>query len=259
MDAQSGTTETKDSLKERSILLANAMIRKGIKSDDKVIVCSKCHFDMTVTLLACLLTNVIFVPINPDFTLEELQWILSVVAPKMAFCDFRPILHVDRCVKKLQQPCTLILYGNEKKPEAMIFSTFISKQSKQLQLLRTTKDMKQKICFLLPTQGTTGFVKLCECSVYSVLSRTRIFLDCFLKNCVKVLSYLPINSADQIIFICATLETNITRILPGTFSARNFCKLVHDLQIDTAMINAEYSLQLLYHRAGVYVRSSYSE
>lgn len=253
MDAQTGITETKGCLQERAIILANAMIGKGIKSDDKVIICSKCHFDMTATLLACLLTDVIFVPINPDFTFDELQWILSVVVPKMAFCDLRPITHINTCLKKLQQQCTMILYGTERRSDMILFNSFIAKQRKFFQPLRSTKDVKQKICFIFPTQGTTGFIKLCECSVYSIMSRTRIILDCFLRNCGKVLSYMPINSADQLVFICATLETNITRILPGAFSARNFCKLVHDLQIDTAMISTEYSLQLLYQQAGVYV------
>lgn len=256
MDAQTGTTETKGFLKDRALLLVNAMIKKGIKIDDEVVICSKCHMDMTVTLLACLIIGAIVIPINTDFTLEELQTILSTVTPKLGFCDLRTVGHVDRCMKKLHHNITLIVYGNERKTDMIPFSAFVAEPSKNQKPTCHTIDMKSKICFLLPTQGSTGAIKLCQCTEYAVLARTKVWLDCFLDKTSKVLSYLAINSPDQIIFICSTFETNITRILPSSFTARSCCKVIHDLQIDTTILSTDLAMQLFFQHAGVYVSIS---
>lgn len=210
---------------------------------------------MTVTLLACFVIGAIVVPIYVDLTTEELCSIIGTIVPKMAFCDLRTSTHLDRCLKKMQiLTCAIVVYGNDKKADMLHFNQLADNKSTETYPPSPINDMKMKACIIFMTEGTTGEIKLCECSEYAVFARARIWLDCFCYETVKLVSYLPINSCQQIISICASFESAIGRVLPGAvFNERNCCKLVHDLQIDTVVLSTEYALQLTYHHAGIYV------
>lgn len=255
VEAQSGITETKGALRERAIIIANSMMTKGIRTGDKVIICSKCHLDMTATLIACLLCGVVILPLNSDMTIEELQLILSRVPAKMVFCDLRTITQLDKCLKKLAQSATFVLYGNEKRADTTLFRTFENSKIDQQQEETSieNKTMEEKPCVIFPSEGTTGSIQLCEVTEHALWVRANVWSNCFLQDTGKLLSYMPINSWMQITSICSIFETNITRILPGAFHSRNCCKLIHDLQIDTILLSRDHALELFQRYSGVYV------
>lgn len=226
------------------------MQSKGIHPGDIVVLCSKCHADFTISLLACLAVGAVISPMSNDLTADEVYDRMYTLRPKMIFCDIRMASQIDRAIKKLKDSlsCLFVLYGNEKKSDTLSFNNLVSGKPIPKFTPYEVVDSKQKISFIFPTQGTTGAIKLCACSEYAALTRQEFWIS-MLKGCNKILSYLPVNWSEQILLICSTFELPVTRILGGSFQERICSKLLHDLQVDTFILSTDFITRMIHHTA----------
>jgi amino acid adenylation domain-containing protein len=74
-------TLTYAELNTRANRLAHRIIRLGVKPDDRVAICAERSFEMLVGLLAILKAGGGYVPLDPSYPLERLQYLLADSAP----------------------------------------------------------------------------------------------------------------------------------------------------------------------------------
>lgn len=64
--------------------LANIFLKSGAGKKDRIILCLPKSIDFVAAYLACIKINAICVPLNPDFTKNELDYLIGDAKPKLA-------------------------------------------------------------------------------------------------------------------------------------------------------------------------------
>lgn len=105
------------------------------------------------------------------------------------------------------------------------------------------EDTRNNVAFILPTQGTTGKPKLI------CLSHDNIYLQCsvfeeILEFPNRIISFFPLSWVLQTILTCVCLESSTTLIIPGSFTAKFACKIIHDFEIGYAILGTDYAMKL---------------
>ncbi len=86
IEAPGGLSLSYGALFERSGRAANALVALGVEPGDRVAVQIDKSPDMIVLLLACLRAGAVLLPLNPAYTLAELEYFLSDARPALTLC-----------------------------------------------------------------------------------------------------------------------------------------------------------------------------
>ncbi|KAJ8946770.1 hypothetical protein NQ318_018979 [Aromia moschata] len=251
VDPAVGITETKGSVRARSIQLALEMKSRGIKENNIVVIFSKSHANQTIAVLASLFLGAIVAPLDPEFSNHECLELLKKLKPKMCFCDTRPMNQVQTVLGQLKLNAPLIHFGVEN--DGIPFQTlFIHKEDESFQPV-SIENPKSSVAFILPTQGTTSTPKLVCLSHQNIYVQTNTLLDIF-NYPERIVSSFPLSWILQTVLACASFEAGVVRILPpGSLTERNACKMIHDFEIGHAIFSTEYAKNLI-NNAGIKVR-----
>uniref|UniRef100_A0A6P7FA79 Luciferin 4-monooxygenase-like isoform X1 n=2 Tax=Diabrotica virgifera virgifera TaxID=50390 RepID=A0A6P7FA79_DIAVI len=247
VDINTTRTETRGTVKERSIKLALEMSARGIKEKDIIVICSQNNVDETIVILASLFLGAIVAPLDPEASYKEKELLIKKLRPKMCFVDSRTLTYVQR-----------ILHNNKLRGTAINFSvesSGISEFSKLLNHKEDEKfrpvniaDPKRTVAFILPTQGTTDFPKLVCVSHDNIRLQCLIFIEIF-PDLINVLSFFPLSWYFHLVIICVCLEFVVTLIIPRPFNERNGCKIIQDFNVECIIIGTDYAIRLFHGSA----------
>jgi malonyl-CoA/methylmalonyl-CoA synthetase len=101
MDAPDGMSLSYRQLFERSGAAANALVALGVEPGDRVAVQIDKSPDMIVVMLACLRAGAVLLPLNPAYTLAELEYFLSDAKPALVLCRPAALEPVRALAQKL--------------------------------------------------------------------------------------------------------------------------------------------------------------
>ncbi|XP_072390861.1 uncharacterized protein [Diabrotica undecimpunctata] len=247
VDINTSRTESRGTVKARSIKLALEMSAREVKEKDIIVICSQNNVDETIVILASLFLGAIVAPLDPEASYKEKEFLIKQLKPKMCFVDSRTVTYIQR-----------ILHNNKLRGTAINFSVEsggISEFSKLLHHKEDEKfrpvhisDTKGTVAFVLPTQGTTDFPKLVCISHDNIRLQCLIFYEIF-QDLTNVLSFFPLSWYFHIVTICVCLEFVVTLIIPRPFNERNGCKIIQDFNIECLIIGTDYAIRLFHSSA----------
>lgn len=249
MDGTSGVTETNGSLRSRAIQVAMELLAREVKSTDVIVVSSRLHADQTAVVLGVLLAGSIVAPIDADIGHQECLAFFESMKPKIIFCDLRVMGQIERALSELGkiESCQLVIFGNTP-TEPKSFEHFLKNKADPDFQATTIKNPKERVAFILQTQGTCELPKLVCVSHQYIFEQTRAFLR-MLNNPERIISFFPLSTLIQAVIMCLCFESPVTRVLPGTISERNACLMIHDLRIDHAFCTTDFALSISVHPA----------
>ena len=145
--------ESKVSYRDIDILsarLASQLSKLGIEKGDRLVAQVPKSVEALALYLGCLRSGIIFVPLNPAFTLNELQYYLENAEPKIVVCSSDTYAKIStlaatigiNIVKTIENDKNSLIPPQEIEPKAIDFSTL---------------DVAQNdIAVMIYTSGTTG-------------------------------------------------------------------------------------------------------
>jgi malonyl-CoA/methylmalonyl-CoA synthetase len=104
MEAPDGQSLTYGALFERSAQAANALTALGVEAGDRVAVQIDKSPDMIVLLLACLRAGAVLLPLNPAYTLAEVEYFLTDATPALTICTPAALKATRALVERLGLP-----------------------------------------------------------------------------------------------------------------------------------------------------------
>lgn len=248
MDTVTGITESCGSVRSRGIQVAHNLKHYGIVENDIILVCSRCHADQTVAVLAILLLGAIVAPVDPEFHHQDSLEIVSQLKPKMCFCDLRTLKQMERIVAETKIICKMVHFGDPQQ-DAIAFRKLFSNERHFEQFKPIDVEQpRKKVAFILPTQGVTGTPKLVCLSHHFIYNQIMILLQ-IMNSPKKILSYYPLSWVMQVVLICLCFLVPIVRVLSRPFSERSTCKIIQELEIDHIFLNTDIAIQLVEHVA----------
>lgn len=220
------------------------MLSRGIHENDIVLICSRTTSDQTIAVLATLLIGAIVAPLDSEVDFKNFVLTLK---PKMAFCDVRTSAQLEVIIRDSTEtfPCTVVVFGEHS--DRLGFEKFQTQNPDPDFKAVAIKDPRRRIAFIVASQSTSGVPKLVCISHHAIRIQVSYYASKLLKGFEKVLSFFPLSWITQVALTCFCYESVIIKIIPGTFTERAACKLIHDLRIDVALLGSDFAIKIVRH------------
>lgn len=177
MDAHTGKTLTAGKLLEEACNLAEALRRYGCRNDSKISLCSENNLSFFITVLASVFAGTVLVPLNNNYSSEELAHKFNLTEPRIIFISKRSYpkyLQMQKIMKFIEK--VVVIDSDEHIDGVENVHEFIQ-NSLEGQLISPLKftpfdgDGKKQLVFILCSSGTTGLPKGVMLSHFNVATR----------------------------------------------------------------------------------------
>lgn len=170
-----GETLSAKQLLTRSIEMAKALLRDGIKPGDIVSIVSENRFEFVYIFFATIFLNCAVAPLNPTYSETELEHTINLSKPKFVFVSEATVQKVSKVVKTLNYVQRLVLIGDGPVTEHITRLRNFAEPS----LLQNVKfdpqpvDKSKTNCLLLCSSGTTGLAKSVQLTQANMIAAVR--------------------------------------------------------------------------------------
>lgn len=243
VDAITGITETKGSVRLRAIKVAIELRNRGIQQNQIVVISCKTHLDQTVALLGCLFAGAIVAPLHADLPYDDTKRIMSILQPKMAFCGQRSARLYQRVFKEKNIKCLICRFGGDGK-DFFEFEKCLDNRDDPNFVPAEIKELKRTAAFIITTHGTERDPKLVALSHYAILMRYVPLLK-MCRQTEKLLTFFPLSYVTQVLVSCMCFDTQAKIIQAGQFTERGACKFIHDLRIEFVFLDGNFATKIV--------------
>ena len=186
LETSGATALTYGALLARSARAANALVALGVQPGDRVAAQIEKSADMIIVALACLRAGSVLLPLNPAYTLAELEYFLDDAQPALTLCQPDRLDDVRMLARRLGLPAveSLGVAGDG------TFAERIAKSSAQFETVARAGD---DLAAILYTSGTTGRSKGAMLTHENLTSNALTLIDCWrFTSADRLIHALPI-------------------------------------------------------------------
>jgi malonyl-CoA/methylmalonyl-CoA synthetase len=218
LETPDGTVMTYGQLLAQSAQFAHALGAAGARPDDRVLVQVEKSPEAVALYLACIRTGAIFVPLNPAYTIKEIEYFIADSEPSLIIC--RPALH--DAMQRLS-PSLACKTMDERGQGSLM--TLAAEQAKEFS---DAPRRSQDLAALLYTSGTTGRAKGAMLSHGNLVSNARTLVDAWHFSSEDVLLHaLPIFHVHGLfVAINVTLLAGARMLFLPRFDAEEMVRLM---------------------------------
>ncbi|CAG5047597.1 unnamed protein product [Parnassius apollo] len=159
IDAATGQEETNASVLSRSIRLAQALRKFGLRPGDVLALGGNNHLDLHIPYYAALLNGYPIAGVDPLFKYSELRSLFKITQPKIAFCQRTSLEEYERAAHDLGLDMKIVTFEEGEGSMKELLSTYdIIEPEAEFKIAKF--DVDKVYAFLISTSGTTGFPKV---------------------------------------------------------------------------------------------------
>ncbi|XP_068623524.1 luciferin 4-monooxygenase-like [Battus philenor] len=175
IDAATGQEETNSSVLSRTIRLAQAMRKFGLKPGDVLAFGGNNHLDLHIPYYAGLMNGYPIVGVDPLYKLDELRSLFKITQPKIAFCPRSNQDLYRKAAMDLGLDLKVVTYedGEESMKQ---FLELYNDHEPESQFKLAEFDTEKIYIFLVTTSGTSNTVKVAAFKHKDVLKKFISFL-----------------------------------------------------------------------------------
>ena len=144
-----GSVITYAKMNALSAQFANALVSKGVRKGDRIIMYTEKSAEALIVYIACLRAGFGLIPINPASTASEFEYFIQDSRPKIVIAGIEKEKMVRSRIGKLNIPIeTLGIDGNS--------GTFLEKAKKEPSSFKDVECKDDDLAVIIYTSGTTG-------------------------------------------------------------------------------------------------------
>lgn len=198
--------------------IAAHLQQQGIGAGDRVIAMGRNSVWHVLVLLATARLGAIFVPVNPQFQVEEAEYVFGHCQPGAVLCDSDAAPVARQAIDRTGS--TAVVLGLD---DGLLNGDAATVNSR--------KD-PDATCIIIYTSGTTGFPKGVMHSQRNYISAGEAFVErLHLQRDDRLLLILPMFHINAMFYsVAGTLAAGATLLVEGRFSASSFWKTVCSLR-----------------------------
>lgn len=196
---------------------------KGVRSGDRIGVVAHNHPTTVISLFALARLGAIMVPVNPEFRVTEMRYVLEHARVSGVLCSPSVLQMVNEACSGIEPNPWIIL--NESADEALpVFSQLLAMQSSKPP---HANGNSESVCVFIYTSGTTGFPKGVMHSQKSLVMAGEAFVQrMYLTPEERLMCVLPMFHINAICYsLMGAIASGAVLILEPRFSASNFWKI----------------------------------
>lgn len=231
-----GVTFTCKELRDRSIRLAENLVKKGYKFGDVVATVSRNNLDISAVIFGC---NIIGAPVNcldPTFTVKELCDLMLLTKPKLVFCETFNLANVEKALQNAEICAEVILVGEHLNGHKHVNLLFVEVdglvEDRYTPLI--IRNPQNHPAVILCSSGTTGQSKgVC-------LSHSHLIAQCS-KNWDateddSLLCFSSLYWVSGMMSLVYGTISGMTRIITTEpFSAKTFCSIIEKYKVTSTI------------------------
>ncbi|KAI4471446.1 long-chain-fatty-acid--coa ligase [Holotrichia oblita] len=243
VDALTGVTETKGSVRSRAIKVAIELRNRGVQQNQVVVISSKTHLDQTVAVLASLFVGAAVAPLHTDLPYDDTKRLMGILQPKVAFCGQRSARLYQRVFKEKSIKCLIFRFGGDGK-DFLEFAKCLDNKEDSNFVPTEIKEPKKTTAFIVATHGTEHDPQLVAISHYGILMRYIPMISMCTKA-EKLLTFFPLSWMTQVLVCCMCFENQSKIIYAGQFTERSACKFIHDLRVEFVFLDGAFATKIV--------------
>ena len=204
------------------------LLSKDIKPGDRVGIVAKNHYTHLLLLFSLAKISAILLPINPEFGIAELGYILKNSEPKMVFIEEQLLDTVEMACRENDLSPSIVFLGKSQNPNGVSKYPYTTDALSHFENFKGTPSIAQAedTCVIIYTSGTTGFPK-------GVMHSQRSFLLCgeayierlYIQANDRIMIVLPLFHMNALFYsVAGALCACSTLALMPRFSASQFWK-----------------------------------
>ncbi|XP_069682668.1 luciferin 4-monooxygenase-like isoform X3 [Periplaneta americana] len=157
VDAVTGETRKYSEIFSKSLNIAGFLCSRGLKSGDVVGICSENNLDFILPVVAAYLIGATCAPLNPKYTIYELQHAASISKPRIIFCSEHALENIDKLSREAGFIKDIVVFGRPMSHKQFAFRNILWNKSSNFLPLEV--DHKNLVAVILCSSGTTGLPK----------------------------------------------------------------------------------------------------
>ncbi len=161
--------------------LALALLEAGLKKDEVVVIQLPNSVDLVLARLACEKAGLVFLPVLRSYRHKEVKQFLTMTRAagyiaRWHFRDFDYLKMIEEIRPEAPHLRRVFVAGDEVPEGALSIEKIVSEPPRgkyKVSDLQRTRCPATEFSMILPTSGTTGFPKLCENPIMTIMVRDR--------------------------------------------------------------------------------------
>lgn len=174
IDAGTGKTESKLSVKSRSIRLARCLRNAGLRPGDVAVVCGRNHLDVHIPFYAAFMNGLPLAGIDPINRYDEIKFHFKTTKPRIVFCEVENFGDIERVVKDLELDTKLVTFGDGDHSLAKFLEMYDDHEPEHTFKVASF-DTDKVFAWLISTSGTSGLPKVAAFKHPDVIKGIRIY------------------------------------------------------------------------------------
>ncbi|XP_063389114.1 uncharacterized protein LOC134674889 [Cydia fagiglandana] len=159
IDAGTGATESKLSVKSRSIRLARCLRVAGLRPGDVAVVCGRNHLDLHIPFYAAFMNGLPLAVIDPIYRYEEIKHHFKTTKPRIVFCEVENFGDITRVVKDLGLDTKIVTFGDGDHSLTKFLEKYDDHEPEHTFKVASF-DTEKVFAWLISTSGTSGLPKV---------------------------------------------------------------------------------------------------
>ncbi|KAF2894577.1 hypothetical protein ILUMI_11597 [Ignelater luminosus] len=241
-DAETGRTETYESILQKTIRTSLAMSSRGIKPNDVITICSNTTIESFVCLYASFFTGAISANIDPRLPLSDMVYLMKLAKPKMIFTIPETIRLIEQVIEQSELNIQIVVFGQTSK--YLKYSDFLLPSPDENKFVPYEPNNIKDTAVIVFSSGSTGLAKGICLSHNALLGLSYRIAFAPLMSAPTLLTFANLYWISAVTLTPNAIINGVNRITCSVFDPIKIWDLIKKYKIGGLFLNAFHALEM---------------